>query len=194
MCEKLSGRTVVARGERLILRRATSEDLDFIVATESDPENARFIIADTRAEHEKNMTDPDCAYIIMEEQETGRRVGFFMVMELTSPHHSQEWRRVIVNDTGKGYGREALALLMEWAFSKCGAHRVWLDCMDHNARALHVYERMGFRREGLCRDVVFAGGRYQNLFILAILDWEWRMLRASLHEEPTSRPARKSAI
>ena len=83
-------------------------------------------------------------------------------------------RRVVINERGKGYGKEAMNLLMAWAFEDAGAHRGWLDCKDYNDRALHVYESLGLRREGLLRETILVNGKYENLVVLGILEDEWR--------------------
>lgn len=47
-----------------------------------------------------------------------------------------------LNVKGKGYGQETLEMLKSWAFDDLKFHRAWLDCKDHNTRALHVYEKL----------------------------------------------------
>ena len=165
---------IVREGNRLRLRVAEESDLDFIMATEADEENARYIVAESRAEHRETLDSPEAVHFIVERRDTGAAVGFIMVLGLDSPAGKLEWRRVIINERGKGYGQEALALLMAWAFEDFGAHRAWLDCKDYNARALHVYEKAGLRREALLREPLLVNGKYENLVVLAILDWEWR--------------------
>ena len=165
---------IVREGKRLRLRVAEESDLDFIMATEADEENARYIVAESRAEHRETLDSPEAVHFIVERRDTGAAVGFIMVLGLDSPAGKLEWRRVIINERGKGYGQEALALLMAWAFEDFGAHRAWLDCKDYNARALHVYEKVGLRREALLRETLLVNGEYENLVVLAILDWEWR--------------------
>jgi RimJ/RimL family protein N-acetyltransferase len=75
---------------------------------------------------------------------------------------------------GKGYGREALKMLKSWAFDDLKFHRAWLDCKEHNARALHLYESEGLVREGLIRETILSEtGEYESLVILGILDREY---------------------
>lgn len=168
---------IVREGAQVRLRMAEESDLDFILASEADPENARYIIADSRVYHQDTLDSPAGVHFIVERKDTGEAVGFLMAMGRNSPHHEQYWRRVIVNDRGKGYGKEAMKLLMAWAFEDAGAHRGWLDCKEYNDRALHVYESLGLRREGLLRDTIFVDGKYENLVVLGILEDEWRARR-----------------
>ncbi len=168
---------IVREGKRLRLRVAEESDLDFIVASEAKPENARYIVADSRSYHRDNLDAPGGVHLIVERKDDGAAVGFLVATGLNSPDHEQYWRRVIINEPDKGYGREAMELLLAWAFEDAGAHRGWLDCKDYNHRALHVYEAVGLKREGLLRETILVDGVYENLVVLGILEWEWRAMQ-----------------
>lgn len=45
----------------------------------------------------------------------------------------------------RGFGSEAVAALVQYGFERLGLTRVWLKAYPFNARALHVYEKCGFR-------------------------------------------------
>ena len=45
----------------------------------------------------------------------------------------------------------ALEALLAEVFDHLGANRFWLDVFDINARAIHVYEDLGFKHEGVMR-------------------------------------------
>ena len=53
-------------------------------------------------------------------------------------------------------------------------HRAFLDCKEYNSIALHLYESLGFKREGVMRDVILTNGVYENLVLLGILDREFK--------------------
>ena len=77
------------------------------------------------------------------------------------------------NYWGKGYGTEAIELLMEYAFKTLNLNRIELMVYDFNQRAIHCYEKLGFIREGLKRQAVFINGGYHDILIMAILQQEW---------------------
>ena len=165
---------IVREGLLVRLRAAEERDLDFILTSEANPENARYIVADSRVYHQDTLDSPAAIHFIVERKDNGKAIGFLMATGRNSPDHEQYWRRVIINERGKGYGKEAMNLLMAWAFEDAGAHRGWLDCKDYNDRALHVYESLGLQREGLLRETLFVDGKYENLVVLGILENEWR--------------------
>lgn len=160
-------------GKNLRLRVATLDDLDFIMQTERDPENSKFVMALSREGHQAQLNTPSRLHFIVEEKATNERIGFLMVNEIDNPHNEVEWHKIIINKKGHGYGKEALKLLMAWSFEDMKFHRGWLDCKDYNTRALHVYESVGLKREALLRETILVNGVYENLVILAILENEY---------------------
>jgi RimJ/RimL family protein N-acetyltransferase len=49
---------------------------------------------------------------------------------LADKNQSVEFRRIIVTEKNKGYGREALRLIKQLAFERLNAHRLWLDVKE----------------------------------------------------------------
>jgi len=53
-------------------------------------------------------------------------------------------------------------------------HRIELEVFADNARAVHVYEKVGFHMEGTRRRAIFKFGRYQDLHVMGLLEEELR--------------------
>ena len=164
---------ILITGERLKLRCAEISDLQYIMELQHKPENEKFIVPFAEdfhteiinSDHSQNMD------VIVEEIATGKSVGYFMLCELD--RFKIEWRHVIIDKKGVGYGREAFKLLLKWSFEIKKFHRGWLDCKPYNEIALHLYESCGLKREGLFRDCIFVNGVYEDLIVLSILDREY---------------------
>jgi RimJ/RimL family protein N-acetyltransferase len=77
---------------------------------------------------------------------------------------------------GRGYGTDAMRVMMRLAFDKMNLHRLWLRVYDYNQRAIASYEKCGFKREGVLRKDRFFRGRYYDTFVMGILDDEYRSL------------------
>lgn len=78
----------------------------------------------------------------------------------------------------KGYGREAMALMLDHAFLDLDVHRVELFVHEENGRGIACYERLGFVREGVLRDAHFREGRFGNDVVMSVLGPEWRARKA----------------
>ena len=162
---------ILIEDRRLRLRRATLDDLNYIMKLQFAPENLKFIMPFNEDYHRDNFTCTDKMDVIIEEVETGERVGYFMLRELDTP--CAEYTHVIIEKKGVGYGREALNLLLKWTFEIKKYHRVWIDCKEYNSIALRLYESSGFVREGILREIILTDGVWENLVVLGMLDREY---------------------
>lgn len=74
---------------------------------------------------------------------------------------------------GRGYGAEALRLILRFAFGELNLHRVSLDVFEYNPRAIRAYEKAGFVVEGRARQYLHRDGRRWDLIYMGILREEW---------------------
>jgi RimJ/RimL family protein N-acetyltransferase len=81
-------------------------------------------------------------------------------------------------DWNQGYGSEATRLIVDHAFATMNLNRVWLQVIEYNERGIHVYEKIGFKKEGLLRQEHYREGRYWNTWLMAILREDWDSRRA----------------
>jgi RimJ/RimL family protein N-acetyltransferase len=80
---------------------------------------------------------------------------------------------------GRGYGREAVGLLLDYAFEQRGLRRVTLGVSAENGRAIHCYRACGFVEEGRHRQAKWLNGKFIDMVSMAILRDEWQALRAN---------------
>ncbi len=74
---------------------------------------------------------------------------------------------------GKGYGSDAIQVMLRWAFRIQNYRRIWLTTGGNNARAIAAYEKCGFVHEGRLREHVFENGRFVDLVQMGMLRSEW---------------------
>lgn len=75
---------------------------------------------------------------------------------------------------GKGYASAAFGLLIRHAFLSMNLNRLWLHVYEFNKAALRVYQKLGFRQEGVLRQHHFGDGRYHDTITMGILRDEWQ--------------------
>jgi hypothetical protein len=80
---------------------------------------------------------------------------------------------IVIGDPGKGFGREALTLLIEYGFLELNLNRIELTVLSFNAVAIHLYEKLGFQQEGVLRQHLFRDGKYHETWVMALLRDEW---------------------
>lgn len=74
---------------------------------------------------------------------------------------------------GKGYGSDAARVILRFAFEEVNLNRVQLEVFGYNTRAIRSYEKVGFVREGVRREVVFRAGKYHDVIVMAVLREQW---------------------
>lgn len=85
--------------------------------------------------------------------------------------------RVLINrkeDFSKGYGTEAMILALNYGFGMFNLHRIELEAYPFNNRAVHVYEKIGFKREGIRRDGAYYNHKYYDMITMSFLENEFR--------------------
>ncbi len=74
---------------------------------------------------------------------------------------------------GKGYGTDAVNILLRFAFQELNLNRVSLDVFEYNERAVRSYEKLGFQHEGRLRQLLNRFDRRWDLIYMGILRQEW---------------------
>ena len=83
---------------------------------------------------------------------------------------------------GKGYGRDILQTLLRYGFDTLNLNRIQLRVMEFNQRAIRLYEKTGFVREGSMREAHFYRGRYWDMHLYSILRREWEARNGATKE------------
>ena len=78
---------------------------------------------------------------------------------------------------GKGYGSDAMRLMLRYGFSELNLHRVSLTVYAYNLRGIRSYEKCGFKHEGRTREFVLRDGRRSDMLHMGILRSEWDQLQ-----------------
>ena len=83
---------------------------------------------------------------------------------------------------GQGYGTEAIQWALDWAFNVAGLHRVQLRSFEWNYGARKLYERLGFKQEGVSREQLYHKGRWWDDYQYGMLNREWKAIQKSKSE------------
>jgi RimJ/RimL family protein N-acetyltransferase len=67
-----------------------------------------------------------------------------------------------------------MRLALDYAFSELNLHRVQLTVFAYNARAIALYEKLGFVREGVYREFLHRDGVRYDMYLYGLLRREWR--------------------
>ena len=160
------------------LRPATPRDFPFIRQIAQDPENSPFI-TDEPEEVLQSYLDGSRDLLLIADED-GVPVGYGLFGEIGEASGRVELRRLGLALRDGGRGRRFLGGLIDYGFEVLGAKRIWLDASGENSRAMALYQKMGFRREGILRQHWYrpALGRVVDLHLFGMLREDWAEARA----------------
>ena len=146
-------------------------NLDYILEAESNDENRKCIIPWSREKHLQAVSDPDIAHLIVQNE---ANVGYVILAGLLDPNQSIEFRRIVITEKGRGYGKATVEIIKKLVFETYHDHRLWLDVKTQNYRAQALYSDTGFVIEGTLRECLKSGDEYESLLIMSILLQEYQ--------------------
>lgn len=180
----------------IILRESAWEDIDLFYEWEQLPEVTEFFsirngqtkeevirkyIADDRQEC-RQMT-----ILLKQEDGTVRRIGRVVLADIEPEWKVEIWRIYIgdLSQRGKGYGKEAMELLMAYCFEELKLERVYLDHYTGNP-ASFLYLSLGFHYEGVLRKNCRKNGILYDVHLMSMLREEYFSRKSKKNEKKNS--------
>jgi RimJ/RimL family protein N-acetyltransferase len=172
---------VFLRGDRVTLRPAEDEDLDFLQRNHDDPAVRRSMPRvhpqnreATREEYVEGG-DGTVGLLVCDGDEVDPdRLGFCALFDIERTSGRAEvgaW--LAPGAEGQGYATDAVATLIEYAFAERRLERLNAGRLATNHRSAALLDRLGFREEGRRREYYFAGGERVDRVEYGLLADEW---------------------
>lgn len=175
----------VLRGELVTLRPIRADDADAMWEMVDDPESTR--LTGTTATFTRDQVDRWCAEVAGRDGRIDWAIthgsddylGEIVLNEI-NPHDANANLRLALRpgQRGRGFGRDALSLVLAHAFGEppdgLGLHRVSLEVLSVNPRAMILYESLGFVVEGRLREHHRDGEFWSDAIVMAILEDDYR--------------------
>jgi len=176
-------------GKRIVLREYQDEDLRYIRKWVNDPTITDFL-SDVFLYPHSMMTSENFLTFMMEGKnettrgfvigdiQSGKYLGQIDLFNINWKNRCAEIGIVLGNqeNLNKGYGREAIQLLLDFAFHRMNLHRIELEVHDYNERGTRCYKSCGFTEEGRKRGKLFHKGKYCDVIQMGILKEEFTSL------------------
>ena len=121
-------------------------------------------------------TAPSLLHFVIETLDGNVPIGFSSLMDINWRDRNAEVGIIVGDATarGKGYGTDAMLVLLNVAFNWYQLHRVYLHVLSDNDPAIRSYEKCGFVQEGSLREAVFVDGAYSDMLLMSILDRDYK--------------------
>ncbi len=166
-------------GKRVVLRAMEPEDLDFLYHIENDTAlwvhgisnvpYSRYALRRFISESQNDIYVDRQLRLIVELKETGEAVGCADLFDYSIRHQRAEVGLVISKPFQRsGLGREALSLLLRYAFAFLKLHQVYAYVSAANHAAAGLFERIGFERTALLKDWIQEAGEYKSVVLYTL--------------------------
>lgn len=178
-------------GECIRFRAVERDDLPTFVKWINDPEVQQgigifrpFSQVEEDGWFERMLTRPVDEHVLAIEvrqeaneggQEVWKLIGSCGFSEIDWRNRSAEFGINIGEKSfwNKGYGTEAVRLMVKHGFNTLNLHRIYLRVFETNPRAIRSYEKAGFTHEGRQRQAEFRNGKYIDMLVMSILEDEF---------------------
>lgn len=171
-------------GERIFLRPLERSDLSQVAIWRNDT-NIRscffspYLIVTSSQDKwfDDYSSQGESLIFIICELNTNERLGMVGLDHIDHRNQNAEYGRMLIgekNKRGHGYAQEATLAIVKYAFMNLNMHRIYLRVYADNVKALQLYERCNFVKEGVERDAIFMDGRFRDVVIMSILRDEMR--------------------
>jgi RimJ/RimL family protein N-acetyltransferase len=109
-------------------------------------------------------------------KDTDEVIGDIALQSIDGMNRNANVRIAITEEKhqGKGYGSEALLLMLDYGFGIVNLHRIELNVFSYNERAIRTYEKLGFQREGVQREALYYNHQYHDSILMSMLEDEYR--------------------
>ncbi|WP_345800854.1 GNAT family N-acetyltransferase [Microbacterium sp. AZCO] len=173
-------------GERVHLDLVRDDDFDALYALQSDPEVCRFLLFEPRSRDEvQKVLERDAGNRRLAESGdfvqpairdgSGELLGTVLLrIESAADRTAEIGWMLRPAAQGKGYAREAAALLLDLAFGELELHRVIAELDPRNAASAALCRRLEMRHEAHHLENLWLKGEWTDTETYAILDREWR--------------------
>lgn len=174
----------ILRGERIRLAAINKDDIPVYASWYEDAGFSRYSDstpaaplsqAQWEARLEEQQKAEDGFLFAIRELEEDAMIGFVELDGIQWTHQTT-WLGIGLGDRaywGKGYGREAMELILKFAFHELNLHRVQLNVFSYNERAISLYRKLGFVQEGVMREYLSRDGQRYDMVMFGLLRREW---------------------
>lgn len=160
------------QGKHIRLRPLEPQDLTFLEEVENNPEFweishtvapfARYTLERYLEQSTKDIYEVRQQRFVIALQD--KPLGFVDLFDF-DPFHKRAGVGIVIADPayrGKGYAKEALDLLMDYAFVQLDLHQLYANILEENQKSIALFENLGFNAMGLKKDWVFYQGSFKN--------------------------------
>ncbi|MFI0431345.1 GNAT family N-acetyltransferase [Mariniflexile sp. HMF6888] len=169
------------KGEHIYLRALEPEDLEFIHTIENDESvweisntitpYSKFLIKQYLKQSHKDIFEAKQLRLVISSYDNVA-LGMIDLFDFDFKN-SRAGVGILVkelNDRAKGFGSEALKLLINYSFTHLGLHQLYCNVSEENNISIKLFTKQGFKKIGLKKDWILVNGSYKNEYIFQLIN------------------------
>ncbi|SEQ98694.1 diamine N-acetyltransferase [Hyunsoonleella jejuensis] len=168
------------KGEHITLRALEPEDLEFVLEVENNESIwhlsntqtpfSRFVIKQYLENAHKDIFEVKQLRLVISDNNEAP-LGLIDLFNFDFKN-KRAGVGILIKDTSnrdKGYGFEALHLLINYSFKHLGLHQLYCNISEENKASLKLFTKVGFEKVGLKKDWNFNNGKFNNEYLLQLI-------------------------
>lgn len=169
------------KGEHIYLRALEPEDLDFIHTVENDESiweisctqtpYSKFLIKQYLENAHKDIYEVKQLRLVISSYDKVT-LGMIDLFDFDFKNR-RAGVGVLVKEPGdrlKGYGREALKLLIDYSFTHLDLHQLYCNISESNDASIKLFSNQGFKKIGLKKDWNYVNGSFKNEYLFQLIN------------------------
>lgn len=169
------------KGEHIYLRALEPEDLEFIHTIENDESvweisntitpYSKFLIKQYLKQSHKDIFEVKQLRLVISSYDDVA-LGMIDLFDFDFKN-SRAGVGILVKeptDRAKGFGSEALKLLINYSFTHLGLHQLYCNVSEENDISIKLFTKQGFKKIGLKKDWILVNGSYKNEYIFQLIN------------------------
>ncbi|MBN2669268.1 MAG: GNAT family N-acetyltransferase [Bacteroidales bacterium] len=166
------------KGEKIQLRALKQSDFEKTIVWRNQPELTKLVLSHPFPITEAleldwyhsilNSKDNKSVYFGIDTIQ-GNLIGLVFLNNINWIHRTC-WFHILIGDSsaqGKGYGKETMQLISNYAFNTLNLNKISLEVATYNLAAIKLYESTGFIKEGLLKQHYFVDGQFIDSIIMS---------------------------
>lgn len=166
-------------GDKIVLRAIEEADNQMLLTLINDPDTEMMLggsswpvsEAEQLGWYEKQEQRRDVLRCIIALKEEGTAIGTLILSDIDTKNGTAQIHIKMVKDSGrgKGYGTDAVKTIVRYAFHELRLNCIYAQILSYNAVSVRLFEKCGFKRDGILRARVYKGGNFVDVFEYSIL-------------------------
>ncbi|WP_109298954.1 GNAT family N-acetyltransferase [Aquimarina sp. AU474] len=168
------------KGKNIYLRALEPEDIDFIYTIENDERiwemsstqtpYSRFLIMQYLENAHQDIYEIKQLRLVICAKDDAL-LGLIDLFDFNPTHNRAGVGVIIAEDEnrGKGYGAEALELIIKYGKTHLRLHQLYANISEHNTASIKLFENQGFNKIGVKKEWNLINGSYTDEFLYQLI-------------------------